>query len=679
MIMKKRLVITLFLFLMLYSLLSITSSSISSVPLEPVAADPVEWNPLTPDVGDTVTITYDPAATDATISSSASQVYLIWGIYVLENQFLANRDFGAVPPSMEVWPSGTEMYALSSYRFVKTPMTNSGGIWTISLTMNDKPEYLVVYFLDEESTRDNNNGDYWFIDSLLKDERISVIQPTFAQPLIALNGSTIEVLLKAPVSATNWHLTLEGVGSPIEPGLSVAINATNGIWELSFTAPSQIGLFDVNISALINGRERYDWEPNSIKLIEEFKTEYKFVVLGDPQFHRDGSAGYVYRNEETGKGNFTTILQEVNLLNPEFILVVGDLTEWTDEIALLNFRKWCNLYLENSPVVLIMGNHGDFEGTASTGVYEWGSGKGMWMNIIGPPSGIFYYGSHAVVRGDSHSLQFNDVKDDGIANYNFVMSALDEISTADMKFLMLHHPLSTYGNPSEETIQSDTELNSIVSKLQAIGASAHFHGHLHLDKYDKTGDVHHIGTTEAVGDNPGFRVVNIANNEMINFSYVSPNASVYYAPSNPIGGLQEYFQLANDGSQASQAAAVRNCFSQSYKDAHLRFYMQDGPSYQISGGILYNSFVQNGMRVLDVSYDIAEESTHIISVSSDIENISVNINVPTCPPITVAPPPNPIPPITTTTTTTSPATGFLFLEMLLIVASVPYVRKKRNK
>ncbi|MHA1993339.1 MAG: metallophosphoesterase family protein [Candidatus Hodarchaeales archaeon] len=646
------------------------------MPHESMAADPVEWNPLTPDVGETVTITYDPAATDATIPSSAGQVYLVWGMYVRGNQFLAGKDFGVVPPSMEIWPTDTEVYVLTSYRFVKTPMTDLGGIWTISLEMNDKPEYLVIYFEDETATRDNKNGNYWFINSLLKDERISVVQPTFAQPLIALNASPIDIQLKAPASASDWHVTLNGVGNPIEPIVSSSFNPTYGIWELGFTAPSQIGLFDVNISATINGRERYDWEPNSLKLIEEFKSEYKFVVFSDPQFHRDGSAGYAYRNEETGKGNFTDVLREVNLLNPEFILVAGDLTEWTDEIALLNFRKWCDLYLDNTPVVLIMGNHGDFEGTASTGVYEWGSGKGMWLTIMGSPSGIFYYGSHAVVRGDSHSLQFNDVKDDGVANYNFVMDALDTVASEDMKFLMLHHPLSTYGKPSEEIIQGDIELNAIISKLQAIGASAHFHGHTHLDKYDKTGDLHHIGTAEAVGDNPSFRVVNIANNEMINFSYVNPNASVYYAPSNPIGGLESYFMHDNDGSQANQAVAIRNCYSQSYNDAHIRFYMQDGPTYNISGGTLHNSFVQDGKLVLDVQYTIAAESNHIVSVSSSFMEIS--ISVPICPPITVEPPPDPTPSTTTTTTTTASATAFLLVELLLFIAAIPVLRRRRK-
>ncbi len=678
MITRKKFLLALFLFLLLNSIVPPTYSSKSAVPDGSVATNPVEWNPLTPDVGETVTITYDPTATDATILSSAGQVYLVWGMYVRGNEFVAGKDFGAVPPSMEIWPTGTEVeYTLTSYRFVKTPMIDSGGIWTISINMNDKPEYLVIYFEDEAAIRDNNNGNYWFINSLLKDERISVVQPTFAQPLIALNASSIDIELEAPASASDWHVTLNGVGNPIEPTVSPSFNPTNGIWELSFSAPSQIGLFDVNISATINERERYDWEPNSLKLIEEFKSEYKFVVLGDPQFHRDGSGGWKYGSEESGKGNFTDVLREVNLLNPEFILVVGDLTEWTDEIALLNFRRWCDLYLDNAPVVSIIGNHGDFEATASTpGVYEWGSGKGMWSTIIGPTSGIFYYGSHAFVRGDSHSLQFNDVKDDGIANYNFVMDALDTVASADMKFLMLHHPLSTYGKPSEEVIQGDAERNAIISKLQTIGAAAHLHGHLHLDKYDKTGDLHHIGTTEAVGDICSFRVVNIANNEMINFSYASPNASAFYAPSNPIGGLASYFMYDNDGSRANQAVAVRNCFSQSYTDAHIRFYMQDGPAYNISGGTLYNSFVQNGIRVLDVQYNIAAESNHIVSVYSSIMEIS--IPVPACPPITVAPPSNPSPSTTITTTTTASATAFLLVELLLFISAIPIVRRRRK-
>jgi hypothetical protein len=574
-----------------------------------------------------------------------------------------------------MWPAGTEVDKAKSYIYVKTPMIDSAGKWTVSIVLNDKPDYLLLFFEDEAGTRDNNYGNYWFINSLLKAERISVKNPTFAQPLISMNASTINMEIKAPATATNWYLALDGVGDTIEPTVDPAYSAANDIWTLTFTAPSQIGLYDVNISASINGHERYDWEPNSLKLVDEIKSQYKFVVIADPQFHRDGSAGYAYRNEETGLGNFTDVLKELNILNPEFILCVGDLTEWTDEVALLNYRKWCDLYLDNIPIISLIGNHGDFEGTASTGVYEWGSGQGIWENIIGPTSGIFYYGTHAFIRGDSHSRGFNDAKDDGIINYNFVMSALDQVASADMKFLMLHHPLAKYGNPSEEVIQSDTERNAIISKLQDIGATAHFHGHLHADKYDKTGSVHQIGTTEAVGDNPGYRVVNIANNEMMNFSYVSTNATAYYAPSNPIGGLKTYYQLPNDGTQAAQAVIVQNCFSQSYKDAHMRFYLKNGPIYEVTGAKVHKSFVQNGIRVFDVLYDIGKETFKTIYVSSNETEITLTLTAPACLPITVPPPPI-IPKTTTTTTTVSPTIGFLLLELLIIIGAVPLVRKR---
>ncbi|NHJ01160.1 MAG: metallophosphoesterase [Candidatus Heimdallarchaeota archaeon] len=682
MITKKRVIFALFLFIALNLIIFFKSEIILADTSKNLAQNPVEWTPSTPDIGDMITITYDPSAADTAFSSTPTRVYMIWGMHVKGNQNLTGKEFGAVPPSMEMWPVGTVLHDITADRFVKTPMNDVGGIWTISIILNERPDFLVVYFENQNGDRDNNNGNYWLINSLLKTERIRIITPSFAEPLITLNGSEIMIKVDAPVISTEWYITLENVDDLFEPALTTNYDVTNAIWALTFSAPAKLGLYDTNISCKVNGNERFDWEPNSIKLIEEFKAEYKFIILADPQIHRDGSAGYAYRNEESGIGNLTDVLKEVNLLNPEFILVAGDLTEWTDEIALLNFRKWCNLYLENAPVVLTMGNHGDFEGTASSGNYEWGCGKGTWLNIIGSTRGIFYYGSHAIVRGDSHSLQFNDEKDDGIANYEFVMDALDEVASADLKFLMFHHPLSTYGVPGEEVIQGDAERNAIISKLQSIGAAAHFHGHLHFDKYDKTGDLHHIGTTEAVGDNPGFRIVNIANNEMINFSYVPANLTAYYAPSNPIGGVKEYFQVENDGTQTSQAAAIRNCFNQDFKNAHLRFYMQNGPSYQLSGGILYNSYIQDGIQVLDVVYNLKRNSTRFLSVYTETP-IEFTDSIPVCPPITVPPPQVPQPPFTstttTTTTTTGTASGFFLIELLLGLGMIPLIHRSTSK
>jgi 3',5'-cyclic AMP phosphodiesterase CpdA len=624
-----------------------------------IADDPVSWTPSVPNTGDILTITYDPSATQAQLTSSASQIYLMWGIYLQGNQLLAGKSFGAVPPSVEMWPPDTEVVA--PYRFAKTAMTKDGNAWTVSIRVNDKPDYLACYFLDESGNQDKNDNAFWIINTELFENRITMLKPTFGEPLIMLNTSEITIIVDAPATATDWHLVLSDVGDPIEPTLSTSYNVSSNHWTLTFTSPSQIGLYDINASAMIGSYIQFNWQPNSLKIVQEFKTSYKFIVIADPQFHRDGSAGYAFRNEKTGVGNFTALLQEINTIHPEFVLNAGDLTEWTDEIALMNYRRWCDFYLDDIPVVSIIGNHGDFESTANTGIDEWGSGKGMWEYIIGPTEGIFYYGTHAFVRGDTASPQLSELPE----RYNFIMNALDDISTSTMKYLMTHHPLVPYGEVGAEIIQSETERNAIINKLKTIGANAHFCGHWHEDGYDEIDNILFLLTTEAVGDNPGYRIIEVENNEIVKFSYEEPDKASYSATSNPINKIKTFFQKPNDGTMTSQTAAVQNCLSHEIKDAHIRFKMESDETYIVTGGTIHNSFVENGVRIFDVLYDVDANSSKIVSVSTGTPD-SFTLDLPPCA-------------SSEPSSSTPKTTGSLEFGIFIFLVFMTFVRKKSKK
>ena len=627
------------------------------------ADDPVTWNPLVPYIGDEVTITYDPAATAATLSAAASQIYLIWGMYLPGNELLAGKTYGSVPPSIEMWPENTSL--VPPYRFVKTSMVKNeaSGIWSTSFELNDKPDYLMFFFEDEilpTPNNDKNGGNYWFIDTQLQNHRIRVLSPTFAQPLITTGTTEIEVDILAPETATNWDLVLKGIGTSFQPSLSTSYNANEGIWTLTFLAPTTMGLYDMMVTAQSGSSIYSDWEPNSIKIIDQVKSSYKFMVFGDPQFHRDGSAGAAYRGQESGIGNFTDLLQEVNIIHPEFILVLGDLTEWTDEIALENFRKWCNIYLEDVPVVSILGNHCDYEGTASTGLWEWGTGAGMWEHVIGPSEGIFYYGNHAFVRGNSHSREFNVELDE----YNFVMDSLDEIDSADMKFLLLHHPLSQYGGYSgDETIRSETELNTIINKLGSIEADAYLHGHLHVDKYDVLNGVVHLSTTESAGDNPGYRVISIVDNEIVDFSYDEPDLATYSASSNPPDKVNKIFSAANDGSLNSLSVNISNSLNHSLNNGFVLFKMIPGV-YSSNGGNIYYQNTLDDITYVAVNFDLSATSSKEVSVLKigEIPTTTITSEETTTE--------------ISTSTTTQNTPGLLLLEFLIILPIL--VLKKRR-
>jgi hypothetical protein len=476
-------------------------------------------------------------------------------------------------------------------------------------------------------------------------------------PSIILPGTEIKVEVEASEDATNWEIVLIGAGTTKTISPTTTYSTESEIWELVFTGPQAMGLYDLDVSATIDSTPTGHTELRSIKVVSEYKDEYKFVILGDPQFHRDGSAGYDYRNEKTGLGNFTDLLQELNIINPEFILIMGDLTEWTDEVALLKYQEWMKLYLDRVPFVSIMGNHGDWEATATTPTaWEWGSGKGVWTEIIGPTHGTFWYGDHAFILGDSSSRNYDSLPEE----MDYLQEAMKAVkSTAGMKALLLHHPLTNYGDDAE-MIQGDTERGQILTWLTQNSFEAHLHGHFHLDKYDEINGIHHIGTTEAVGDRPGYRIVTVKNDNFEKFSYGPPDATTYSASSWPINHLNVSYSGLNDGTETTASATVNNGLNHSLTDAHVRFKLDPTNEYAADGGVVTNSYIENGVRIVDVDLNVSAKSSHTVSLEIHIPTTTTNDTS-----------------STTTTDGGTPTPGFLISFLFpAIIALVVYRKRK---
>jgi hypothetical protein len=314
-------------------------------------------------------------------------------------------------------------------------------------------------------------------------------------------------------------------------------------------------------------------------------------------------------------------------------------------------------YLDTVPFVSIIGNHGDFEATATTPTaWEWGSGRGVWNEIIGPTHGTFWYGDHAFVLGDSASRSYDSLPEE----MDYLQQAMQAVkSTAEMKTLLLHHPLTNYGETTE-MIQGDTERGQILTWLTQNSFKAHLHGHLHDNRYDKINEIHHIGTTEAVGDSPGYRIVTVKNNNFEKFSYGLPDASAYSAPSWPIDQLNISYSGLNDGSETTGSATVTNGLNHSLTNAHVRFKMDPTNEYTANGGSVTNSYIENGVRIVDVNLNVSAESSHIVSLEIYVPTTTANDTS-----------------STTTTDGGTPSPGFLISFLFpAIIALVVYRKRK---
>ncbi|MHA2156656.1 MAG: metallophosphoesterase family protein [Candidatus Hodarchaeales archaeon] len=467
--MKKKMIFVLF---ALFAFLSLTIqiSPISSSTSRVLAAS---WDPVTPDIGDTVTITYDPAV--GTLPDAASAISLLWGMYVEHSNDI-------VIPSPEMWPAGTTQPTITGLpmgRFIESPMTKIGDVWEVTFTVNEMADYFKILFTDG-SDRDNNGGSYWIINTLMKTDRLQSLSPVFGAPAFLEQGSSLPLLVKAPDTATSWQVTLTRDLTNIDFTIS-GETYSDGKWTINANNDTDLapGLYDLTVSATISAKTRTNLQDHAVSVIPTFKENFTFIHISDPQIFPDGSGA------QSGRGNINDTFDLLDASDAEYIVCTGDITEWTDEISYRNFKNWA-IDRVDKPMFLLPGNHDEFEGTGDTSTDTlFGGGQGTFEKIIGPMSHAWRYGnvSHVYIFSDDQNIEPSDL------TWVAGEMAKSSFQNGVTRILMSHHPLDA--SYASETINNPGK-STMLSNIQEYKVTHYLHGHLHHGWYHLLDGVHHI-------------------------------------------------------------------------------------------------------------------------------------------------------------------------------------------
>ncbi|MHA2253539.1 MAG: metallophosphoesterase family protein, partial [Candidatus Kariarchaeaceae archaeon] len=637
-----------------------------------VAANGCTWTPSDPAVGDLIEIVYDPSI--GTIDASVEAIDMHWYMVVKGGKF------PKTVPSQSMWPEGTTAGTNEQINWggpdqAITPMVRqTDGSWKVNFTLSDVPDELVIWF-KSGSTKDDNSGGNWIIESPLKTARIFPVSPAFNNPVFATPGGSAELIVNASDSATDWAVYATGKSdTPIPLSPSASYDATKGQWKISVSIPSTmtLGLYDLQFDATINEGTSTKIEYHSLSVINETKDDYWFIVISDPQHFRDGSYSGG-KDDLTGDGNVTEVFEMLNLLDPEFIIMTGDVTEWTDEVAMQNQKKWILEYLQ-VPIFILPGNHDEFEKTGSTGNHEYGSGKGVFQRIYGPMHWTFMYGDHYFASGFSDDQHIQNV----LGEEAWIKDVITNTpSSASMKTFTTHHPLDGryYGTTEEIDIASD-----IKSWLNTGKFDYYLHGHMHGDYYSELSGTTHIGTDNCVGsvntssEIPGYatgiRLIHVQDDEFTKFSYDTPDSSAYTAESNPLYDItgtipmvSVSFSQDNDGSSTSNTATFSYKYNHTYEGARVRFAMKPSSKcYQVTGGDIKAEYLFENTYYIDVKFDVLAASSTTISVNE--------IECPTETPANTS--------TDTTDTDDGGAPGFELIIAFNTVVAIAIIRRKRQ-
>jgi 3',5'-cyclic AMP phosphodiesterase CpdA len=358
------------------------------------------------------------------------------------------------------------------------------------------------------------------------------------------------------------------------------------------------------------GKRYINTRPRAVSVKDDVSDTFTFVHLAD--FHIGDPRGLIEDPKEIfgWKASRKTI-EEINLLNPDFVIISGDLTfgqlypfEYTFEY------QTCYEILQefNVPTYLCPGNHDGY-------VQTFLDGFKFWEEYFGPLYYSFdYHNTHfisinsydwpAISRLGFSYLVFNwggSVQNDQI---RWIEQDLYDHSDADQTILMLHH------NPLWDTTHDSLVGNGyhnqdkLLDLIRSNGVDAVFAGHVHYDNSTIDNETLYVTTTtfsSSYNDDSywGYRLVSVENNSIVDYNYKEPKYSI---PSYHINILD----------QKESSVTIENKLQKPITIQHEFIVPKD--SYSLNTGEIIQIREKEDLAAVYISATIDAESIETITL-----------------------------------------------------------------
>lgn len=448
---------------------------------------------------------------------------------------------------------------------------------------------------------------------------LKITYPLFSTPAIVKQGSNLTITLNS-ASALSQPLeaTLKNKFTVIELGkANVNVLEDKKTYTLAFKIPADTPeeLYDLEILPLKIS------QPHSVKVIKEFKNNFSFIQITDVHIgfagNFYGKPGMPYNNEI-----FKKVIEEVNLLNPEFVVITGDLLMSAEDFGriLMHFKEphmattdekikglFDNEYnqlisllnLFEVPVFIIPGNH-DLVGIYDTPALQY------WNKYFGPRYFSFNYSDNLFVGVDNSNMMeattfvYPEFKNDPYfaqidkEQVDFLNKVFAENSSSKLKILFCHVPTNKLENNLKKIIK-DNKVNMVLS------------GHYHRDNV--LGKETVWVETKSVLDFGGYRLINIKDNQVISFNYDDTKSESLSAYK-----LLIKFLKPNNGTSAENSLTITNNLKQNFYNVLIKFIMPTKYNYVVDKGKIIQTISTNKNKIIYLSVDIKANSKTTVNI-----------------------------------------------------------------
>ncbi len=472
-----------------------------------------------------------------------------------------------------------------------------------------------IYNLDFQMTAGSGGGGTFALgDTLTIIQRPLVNLPSFVVP-----GETLAINCAADPATTGWQAEIshDALTVPL-PISSATYDADTEWWTLNSTMPvvPLAELYDLRVTA--NGGLD-DTTRNAVRVLDEFKDDFYFMQITDvhlPDHQFSSSGGTPQDSTETL--DLREVIKDINLINPEFVLITGDFINEGELEDYLEWRAYSRaqrqLYEFETPSFLIAGNHdiGGWNSTpppAGTARRNWWRFFG-WPRLNDPPIGApsrtqnysFDYGSLHVVGLESYD------------NYDLWRSGIygaDSFPLPQLNWLTTDLAAAT-GSAAQVLFYHYDFQNQL--NLNTLGVEMALWGHIHSDNGSVAAQPYDLATNNVCDGERSYRLIRYHNGVLqpeltMSAGATGQNLRVQYLPSNT-------------GAASTVTAQVTNNQPQRFERGQLRFVMPaSGGAYTATGGEIKQVDTSGDFDVCYVAVDMLANSTLEVTVSPGLSDV----------------------------------------------------------
>ncbi|MFA7056071.1 MAG: metallophosphoesterase [Candidatus Cloacimonadales bacterium] len=456
----------------------------------------------------------------------------------------------------------------------------------------------------------------------------TVQRPILAIPAITRPNETFEIWASAPPATTGWdiYLKYEDYQLPLEV-LSTYYDSTREWHVITIQTPTPqfYELFNLYVDA---PTLELDEVKNAVKIEPTLDDEWYFIHISDTHlpthlFSHDSN----YYNDMTEVEDFLTVIEDINALNPKFVLLTGDVVNEGELEDYLDARYYSiaknTLGMLESPVYLVSGNHdiGGWQGTPMPA----GNARSNWYNFFGwdileNPNGLY------PLRTQNYTFTYNDVKFLGLESYinydnylphifgdesftNGQLSWLNaQVATAEAtKVLFYHHDFSDQIN------------------LYNLNVEMALSGHTHSDSGNINSSPYNLKTASICDGNRKYRVIKVNNGVLEPLATVSAGS---YGQN-----FQVNFELPNHGMVTSNVAQIVNMHNIEFADVLVKFKMPlNSSNFSVINGEISQIVELNDKKIVHVKTLVAANSVLDVSIqattsnSQDVNEVTTNLS-----------------------------------------------------